>query len=537
MAEKVSFLKLPVEIHIQRLLDDFGSVPESLWCPSYWPVTHDAVEIILLRGGTTGTEEDFCTTDVSDHSILDALPYFRLLMSTHGPLGRSFFAFLLRMPSRGVTRLHWDGKPIWKNLYRVHVPIETNREALLVVEGQRGQHFRMGEAWTFDNQALHGVINGEGRRTHLILDVPDSNEKMSAARRKAQVIAGEPVPDSEWRKVSSTSPLDERSEKAYQSLLRMINGYYYSWMVNVAARLRLADRLSAEPTSLPELAGACGVDPSSLERLMEALQVVDLVAIDGNGRYISTPVLEWLRSDAVGGLRDMALISGERCFWEAWEGLYEAVRSGHSAFEAVHKKHIFEYLDVHLEVLTRFQRAFKGNPGWNAAMVLSYDFSRHQKLVDVGGGHGALADAIVEIHPHIEAIVFDRPAVERTRDMEPGDRFQWIKGDFLHDVPAGADAYVLRFVLHDWDDDSAIAILSNCRRAMANDGRVLVFELLRTPGQKSQAALLDLTMMVLTGGQERTDAQYRDLLHRAGLEAVAVHETPVGVSIIEARRR
>jgi hypothetical protein len=95
----------------------------------------------------------------------------------------------------------------------------------------------------------------------------------------------------------------------------------------------------------------------------------------------------------------------------------------------------------------------------------------------------------------------------------------------------------LRFVLHDWDDDSAIAILSNCRRAMANDGRVLVFELLRTPGQKSQAALLDLTMMVLTGGQERTDAQYRDLLHKAGLEAVAVHETPVGVSIVEARRR
>jgi hypothetical protein len=174
---KKSFLKLPVSIDVERLRHDYSSIPAVTWATSHWD-THCSSEMLLLRGGQNGKADDFVTDDVSNAEILAKLPYFAWLIDEVGPFGGAKYAFLFRMKPKGVSRHHRDKLPAWWNPFRIHIPIFTNHGASLLCE-RRAMHFPVGEVWTFDNQAMHAVVNGDTVRAHLIIDV-EPNPKLDA---------------------------------------------------------------------------------------------------------------------------------------------------------------------------------------------------------------------------------------------------------------------------------------------------------------------------------------------------------------------
>ena len=174
---KRSFLRLPVSIDVQRLLADYASIPTLAWATSHWD-THCSSDMLLLRGGISGTEEDFAAAQSHDHEVLAIAPYLSALISEGGPFGGATYAFLFRMKPTGVARPHIDEAPAWQEPLRVHVPITTNDDAFLLCRG-RAKHLAVGEAWTFDNQSMHAAVNGATVRAHLIMDV-GRNPKMEA---------------------------------------------------------------------------------------------------------------------------------------------------------------------------------------------------------------------------------------------------------------------------------------------------------------------------------------------------------------------
>lgn len=190
---KRSFVELPVEVDVAALAAEVAALRASAWTSSYWGSPHGAVATSLLRGGVTGTQEDYLCDEVADQPVLASLPEIAALIGPAGPFGGCRYAFLFRMQPGGVARAHVDGAPVWRALHRVHVPLVSHPEAELVVEG-RALHLRPGRAWTFDNQALHGFVNGPVVRTHLILDVPPG-PAMDALLAAGAVWPGRPAPD------------------------------------------------------------------------------------------------------------------------------------------------------------------------------------------------------------------------------------------------------------------------------------------------------------------------------------------------------
>ncbi|MCC6619793.1 MAG: aspartyl/asparaginyl beta-hydroxylase domain-containing protein [Deltaproteobacteria bacterium] len=191
---KVSFRRLPLDLEPARLVADLEAIPTWAWERSHWPYPHGSVEQVLLRGGTRGTELDFFVDEgVIDHEVMARTPYLGWLVGGDGPFGGATFAFLFRMAPGGRSRLHTDDMPIWRSHHRVHVPIVTNPGARLVAGG-RWIHLPVGQAWTFDNQSLHGAVNGDAPRTHLILDVPDERPAMRDLLARATFDPGEAAP-------------------------------------------------------------------------------------------------------------------------------------------------------------------------------------------------------------------------------------------------------------------------------------------------------------------------------------------------------
>jgi hypothetical protein len=232
---------------------------------------------------------------------------------------------------------------------------------------------------------------------------------------------------------------------------------------------------------------------------------------------------------------------GEPWWWGAWGGLFEAVRAGRTAFDEVHVVGLFEYLASDTEAARLFHASMQLMTTAQAdAVAAGWDFSTTKHLIDIGGGEGALVRAVLGLHPHVSAVLFDRPlAVEGARkrltSLSSEGRCDFVVGDFFVEVPAGGDTYTLKDIVHDWDDDRAIAVLRNVRRAMASSARLLLIERVLPPGAApSPAKLVDLSMLVLTGGRERTEAAYRDLLERAGFAVSAVTAVNDEISVLEA---
>jgi hypothetical protein len=323
-------------------------------------------------------------------------------------------------------------------------------------------------------------------------------------------------------------------------LRRLFDDAEFSYLVVVAAELGVADLLAPGPRSIADLSVAAGVDAQSLYRVLRALASRGLFREDGGQRFSLTPLAEPLRADVAHSVRPDALWIGSEAYRRTWGDLSYSVRTGQPAFDHVYGKPFFDYLAEQPALARIFNDVMtSASSDEGAAIAAAYDFSGHRRIVDVGGGHGALLAAVLDRYPGPLGVLFDLPDVVETargaidRHITAG-RVEKVAGDFTEAVPHGKDAYLLKWIIHDWDDEAAIRILTNCRTAMAPTGKVLLVEIVIPEGTAgSDATSLDTTMLVFTGSRERTEGEYRDLLHRAGLTLVKTTSTASMFSILE----
>ena len=324
------------------------------------------------------------------------------------------------------------------------------------------------------------------------------------------------------------------------ALQNLILGKWIAQAVSVAAKLGIADLLKDGPRDCDELARANQVDAAALYRVLRALASVGVFVEVDDHQFGLTPMAEFLRSDVQGSLRAVATMAGEDWTWRPWGELYRSVKTGERAFDQIFGVPPFDYLAENPGAAAIFDEAMTGWSMQNSVAVAeAYDFSGIGTLMDVGGGHGYLLATILKANPSLRGILCDTPGVTEgatARFEAEGltDRCVVAAGDFFATIPAGADACILKSVIHDWDDEHAATILRNCRRAVGPGGRVLLAEMVIPPGSDPHVGkLLDLEMLVMVGGRERTEGEFRDLLAAAGLRMARVVPTRSPMCVIE----
>jgi precorrin-6B methylase 2/DNA-binding HxlR family transcriptional regulator len=311
-----------------------------------------------------------------------------------------------------------------------------------------------------------------------------------------------------------------------QQLLQLLGGKWVAAAVSAAAELGLADTLAAGALDAGQLAHRLGCEPGALLRLLRVLNGEGLLELDADGRYALTPLGATLRE---GQLRDLARFVGAPFMWSLWSALPHALRGGASAFERTQGAPLFAYLDDHPEEARLYHAAVDAFTRREArALADSFEFAEVDKVVDVGGGLGTLLIELGARCPALRCVLFDREnVVAQARAGEAGERLgtrlEAIAGDFFLGVPPGADAYVLKHVLHNWADEHAQQLLAHCRAGLRPGGHVLVIEGLVLPGNRRDATrLLDLEMLALCGGgRERSKPEFRALFKQAGLKLVS----------------
>jgi hypothetical protein len=333
----------------------------------------------------------------------------------------------------------------------------------------------------------------------------------------------------------------ESDRAAAATMLRMIWGIHISRCVYVVAELRIADRLADGAVSSNELARATGTDELSLYRVLRLLAALGVFAEDRSGSFSLTVLGERLRSDAPAGMRSWATfleaLGGVRPF----EHILDTVRTGKPGLDTAFGTNVFEFLALNPENAASFDAAMSERTATFAPSVADgYDFSDMRTVVDVGGGRGVLLVELLRRNAHLRGVLLETPIVAARADavlnaIDIEDRCEVLAGDFFERVPGGADCYVMANVLHDWDDARALQILRNCRRSMARSGRVLIVERL-IPDDPSDAVptlLSDINMLVITGGRERTNAEYGELLAAAALKIANVQPVAFPYGVIE----
>jgi hypothetical protein len=335
--------------------------------------------------------------------------------------------------------------------------------------------------------------------------------------------------------LKSTTPPEE--------LLQMITSYWVSQAIYVAAKLGIADLLKDGPKSSHELAKSTGTHARSLYRVMRALASVGVFAEIDDGRFELTSLAAYLQTDVPGSVHAIAIMFGEEWHWQPWFNVLHTLKTGNTAFEHVHGMKLFEYLTQYAEAAQTFNEAMTSTTAtFNATITIDYDFSSIGKIVEVGGGHGNLIASILKAYPTMQGIIFDLPSVvmgAKHRIEAEGlvERCEIVGGDFFESVPSGGDAYILKNIIHDWDDIHAVAILKNCYQAMVENGKLLLVEAVIPPKNKpSLGKFLDLEMLVMSGGCERTEAEYRALFEVAGFQLTNIITTPSLLSVIEGVR-
>jgi hypothetical protein len=332
-------------------------------------------------------------------------------------------------------------------------------------------------------------------------------------------------------------------DRPTMALLGMIHGYWISQVVRAAADLRLADHLADGPRSAQDVAGLESSDPHATYRLMRTCAALGLLSRDEDERFALTPTGALLQSGVPGSLRDHALAFGAPGHWLPWGQLPEAVRKGGTQAPAVLGNDLFEYLAEHPEEEAQFaasMEALTGSLATDAARVI--DVSGVSLAVDVGGGTGVLVRELMRANGGLHGLVLDLPqaaaAARQAADADGlGTRFSAVAGDFFAAVP-DADLYLLKAVLHDWDDDSCVRILRNCRAAARPGARLIVIEnVIRDLARDRFATLLDMNMLAVTSGQERDLAGYDELFDASGWQRTAVHTLPGARSLLELRTK
>ena len=338
-----------------------------------------------------------------------------------------------------------------------------------------------------------------------------------------------------------TEPQKTEALPPHAQIIQMGTAYWISRIVYAAAKLDLADRLAAGPRSAAELAAETGTHAQSLHRLMRTLASLGILTEKDGKRFALTPLGESLRKGAPGSARATVLTLGGPAFSKGYDEIMHSLQTGKTGFEKAHGMGAFDYLAQRPDEASLFSETMIGVHGAEpAAVAEAYDFSRFGTVVDVGGASGNLLATILARHPGPKGILFDLPHV--VRDAPPllkakgvADRVKIEAGSFFETVPSGGDAYILSHIIHDWSEDQCLAILGHCRRAMNPGGRVLLVEMVLPPGDTPHPGkILDITMLVLPGGQERTPEEYKDLLGKAGFRLERIVPTPSPVGVVEA---
>jgi orsellinic acid C2-O-methyltransferase len=331
------------------------------------------------------------------------------------------------------------------------------------------------------------------------------------------------------------------------TLMPLITGFMPSRALHVAAGLGIADLLAEGAKTSAALALETGTHQLSLHRLLRTLASVNVVDEIEPGLFALTALGAQLRKDVPGSVRNLALMFGAQRIWRTWGELDHCVRTGEPATQRALGMGPFEYLAAHPREAEIFNEAMAEITRQVArAIVPAYDFAQFHTIVDVGGGNGALMTAILSAAPKARGIVFDSPsgsaeAPSKLAAAGLADRCEVLAGDFFRSVPKGADAYILKSVIHDWDDERSTTILKNCREAISADGKLLLIERVMPARVVASAshqrwANIDMHMLVMLGGRERTEPEFEVLLSATGFKVLRVFSLPgpTGFSLIEA---
>lgn len=315
------------------------------------------------------------------------------------------------------------------------------------------------------------------------------------------------------------------------SMLQLALGYMPAQIIHVAIRLRIPELLGERAMTSTEIATATGAHPSSLRRLLRALTTFGVIADAGEDRLTLTPAGNLLRPDVPHSVWPLVMTYHDERMWRSWGELLHSVRTGEAAFEHVTGMTAFDYFGADPDRSVVFNRAMATGTATEAELLArGHDFARFGELVDVGGGNGTLLAAILNAHPGVRGVLFDtaagvREAAPVLRAAGVADRCRIEVGDFFAGVPGGADAYLLKSVLHDWQDERCVSILRSCRHALAPSGRVLIVEMVLPDAGTVVApfaVISDINLMVTTHGRERTVAEFKRLLAEAGLELISI---------------
>ncbi len=328
-----------------------------------------------------------------------------------------------------------------------------------------------------------------------------------------------------------------------RQLDRMISGYWISQAIYAAAKFGIADHLVAGPRDIQDLAAETSTHPESLYRLLRALASVGVFVEVEPRRFALTPLAEPLRSDVPGSKRALSLMMGAEQF-HSWSEIEYSIRTGQKAFDKVYGEPIFDYLGKHPEQAAIFDAAMVGIHGRETDDVLdAYDFSSIKVLADIGGGNGSQLIRMLARHTQMQGLLFDLPhVVARAAQLVEAAglavRCRLEAGDFFAAVPAGADAYLMRHIIHDWNDEQCRTILRNIHAVLPERGRLLVIESVIPPGNDPFGGkLLDLVMLLIPGGKERTADEYADLFASAGFALSRIVATAGEISVIEGLKR
>jgi hypothetical protein len=329
-------------------------------------------------------------------------------------------------------------------------------------------------------------------------------------------------------------PLEITPQK---TMMELINGFCVARSIYLAAKLGVADVFDDQPRTIAQLAVATNTEPRSLYRLMRALASVGVFSEVSAQCFTLTPLGATLRSSSPDSMRHLALSHMGYDHSLSWSHGVHSLETGETAFDAVAGMSVWDYYAQHPEEAQIFSQAMT-NLGRESAQAVatSYDFSKFSTIVDVGGAQGSLISAIVQSYPHLKGILFDLPEV--IANVSVDDKIQPIAGNFFESVPSSSDVYLMRWIIHDWNDEKSSLILKNCHQAMPDHGKLLLVESIIPPGDEpAPAKFLDLVMLFLTGGRERTEEDYQSLLRSNGFELMRVIPTASMVNIIEAVKR
>ncbi|HUF04671.1 MAG TPA: methyltransferase [Aridibacter sp.] len=326
-------------------------------------------------------------------------------------------------------------------------------------------------------------------------------------------------------------------------IIQIAFGFILSQALSVAAKLRIADLLADGPKTADEIASAADAHGPTVFRLMRALAKAGIFVRDEQDRFSNTSLSEFLRSDHPDSMRGMAHMICDTEHWLAQGNLEHSVRKGECGFAHTFGKPVFDYYGEHPEAAAIFDEAMTSlSTTVGKAVADTYDFSDAGTVADIGGGHGILISSVLKANPEAKGVLFDQPYVVENAAMPAregvADRTEIVGGDFFSEVPVEADAYLLKHIIHDWNDEESVRILSNiAKHAKPGSKLLLVESVVEDTDVPSLSGLMDLNMLAMTSGRERTASEYADLLERSGFELRQVIPTPSPMQIVEAVRK